>query len=167
MKRIVVIVAASLAVAGCASWSVGDLMPSFGPTTADLSIASEPPGAEARTSTGQVCRTPCKLTLPLSSGDFTVTFSMPGRITQVVPVVIRPPDSAAASRFDPNPAFAQLDPIAPPPPVKKKGPAKRKTAPKTKTGGGNAPASPPPSQPAPPPGGGNPPGSPWPPPPNQ
>jgi hypothetical protein len=165
MKRIVVIVAAGLAVAGCASWSMGDL-PGFGPSTADLSLASEPPGAEARTSTGQVCRTPCKLTLPLNSGDFTVTFSSPGRITQVVPVVIRPPDSGAASRFDPNPAYAQLDPVAPPAPVKKKRVStKPRTAPKTKSGGGGAPP-PPSSQPAPPPpGGGSPPGSPWPPPP--
>ena len=115
MKRIVVIVASGLVVAGCASWSVSDLIPSFGPSTAELSLASEPPGAEARTSTGQACRTPCRLTLPLNTGDFTVTFTLPGRIAQVVPVTIRPPDAGTASRFDPNPAYAQLDPAMPPP----------------------------------------------------
>src|SRR5258707_3548939 len=99
MKRMVVIVASSLTVAGCASWSGSDLFSGWGgPTTGELSLASDPPGAEARTSTGQICRTPCKLVLPLNSGDFTVTFNVPGRIPQVVPVTIRPPDTGAASR---------------------------------------------------------------------
>jgi hypothetical protein len=166
MKRMVVIVASGLTVAGCASWSVSDMMPNFGgPTTAELSLASDPPNADARTSTGQSCRTPCRLTLPLNSGDFTVTFAAPGRIPQVVPVTIRPPDTGAASRFDPNPVYAQMEP-ATPPPTKKRGPP-RKKAPKKRTG--DAPP-PPPSDPMPPPpggggGGGSPPGSPWPPPP--
>jgi hypothetical protein len=161
MKRTVVIVASGLAVAGCAS--MGDL---FGPSTAELSLASEPPGAEARTSTGQSCRTPCRLTLPLNTGDFTVTFTLPGRIAQVVPVTIRPPD-AGTSRFDPNPVFAQLDPATPPPAIRKKGVPKRKAPPKKRIGGAPPPPPPPPpNEPAPPPpGGGSPPGSPWPPPP--
>jgi hypothetical protein len=165
MKRMVVIVASGLTVAGCASWSASDLFSGFGgPTTGELSLASDPPGAEARTSTGQICRTPCKLVLPFNSGDFTVTFNVPGRIPQVVPVTIRPPDSGAASRFDPNPVYAQLDPGTPPPPPGKKRPppGKRKPAPKKKSDQ----APPPAAEPAPPPqGGGAPPGSPWPPPP--
>lgn len=169
MKRMVVIVASGLTLAGCASWSAGDLFSGFGgPTTGELSLASDPPGAEARTSTGQICRTPCKLTLPYNSGDFTVTFNVPGRIPQVVPVTIRPADSGATSRFDPNPVYAQLDPGTPPPPVKKRPPPrKRKFAPK-KTGGAPPPPPPPGGEqapPPPPPGGGSPPGSPWPPPP--
>ena len=80
MKRMVVIVASGLTLAGCASWSVGDLFSGFGgPTTGELSLASDPPGAEARTSTGQICRTPCKLILPYNSGDFTVTFNVPDK----------------------------------------------------------------------------------------
>jgi hypothetical protein len=166
MKRMVVIVASGLTLAGCASWSTSDLFSGFGgPTTGELSLASDPPGAEARTSTGQICRTPCKLILPFNSADFTVTFNVPGRIPQVVPVTIRPENSGAASRFDPNPVYAQLDPSTPPPPVKKKPPPRRKPAPKKSVGA--PPSAPPPSnEPAPPPpGGGSPPGSPWPPPP--
>jgi len=164
MKRMVVIVASSLTVAGCASWSASDLFSGFGgPTSGELSLASDPPGAEARTSTGQICRTPCKLTLPYNSGDFTVTFNVPGRIPQVVPVTIRPADSGAASRFDPNPVYAQLDPGTPPPVKKKPPPRKKKPAPKKSDG---TPPPPPSDQaPPPPPGGNTPPGSPWPPPP--
>src|SRR2546423_4791484 len=107
MKRMVVVLASGLTVAGCASMS--DLMPNLsGPTTAELSIASELPGSDARTSTGQTCRTPCKLMMPVNSGDFTITYSAPGRVTQVVPVAVRPAD-AAGGRFDPNPAYAMLD----------------------------------------------------------
>ena len=163
MKRVVVIIASGLAVAGCASTS--DLLPGvFGPGTAELSLNSEPPGADARTSTGQTCRTPCKLVLPLNTGDFTVTFSAPGRMAQVVPVSIRPPD-ATGSRFDPNPVVAQLDPLTPPPTAKKKKKVVtgKKPAAKKKTGG-----APPPADAGPPPpaaGPGQPPGSPWPPPP--
>src|SRR6266571_8902470 len=156
MKRAVVIVASGLTLAGCASTS--DLLPGvFGPGTGELSLASEPPGADARTSTGQTCRTPCKLLLPLNTGDFTVTFSAPGRMAQVVPVAIRPPD-AAGSRFDPNPVVAQLDPLTPPPAAKKKKVVTgKKPAAKKKTGGA------PPAEAAPPPppaGPGQPPGSP-------
>jgi hypothetical protein len=167
MKQMVVVLASGLALAGCASMS--DLMPNLtGPTTAELSLASEPPGSEARTSTGQTCRTPCKLMVPVNSGDFTITFSAPGRIPQVVPVAVRPSD-AAGGRFDPNPAYAMLDPATPPPSAKKKGGAKRTgaVAAKKKTGSGAprppAAAEPPPATAAPAPA--NPPGSPWPPPP--
>lgn len=163
MKRMVVVLVSGLALAGCASTS--DWLPNLtGPTTAELSIASEPPGSDARASTGQTCRTPCKLMLPVNSGDFTITFSAPGRIPQVVPVAVRPSD-AAGGRFDPNPAYAMLDP-ATPPPAKKKGGAKKTGAVAAKKKSGGA-APPPPAAAEPPPAAApaNPPGSPWPPPP--
>jgi hypothetical protein len=168
MKRTVVLVASGLALAGCASFSAGDLMPSFsGPTTGELTLSSEPPGAEARTSGGQACRTPCKLTLPYNSGDFTVSLSAPGRAPQIVPVTIRATDSGAASRFDPNPVYAVLEPAAPPTPAKKKriGNNPKVSVAKKKTSGPGTAARPPASEPVPPPPSANsPPGSPWPPP---
>lgn len=167
MKRIALIVASGLTVAGCASWSVGDLIPNFsGPTTGELTLVSDPPGSDARISTGQGCRTPCKLMLPYASGDFTVTFSNPGRIPQVVPVVIRSdarvdPATGVSSRFDPNPVTALLDPGTLPPAKKKKGPKRAKAA-KRPPG---AVQPPPPADQGPPPADAPPPGSPWPPPP--
>lgn len=44
------------------------------PSTATLTIQSNPPGAEARPSSGGLCRTPCALPVPLNDG-FTVTYS--------------------------------------------------------------------------------------------
>jgi hypothetical protein len=130
MKRVIAIVACGLSVAACSStpsW-MPDLSlpkPSGGSTTVQLE--SDPPGAEARTSAGQTCRTPCALAVPES--DFTVTFSMPGFQPQSVPVRLvvssDAPDVALEAptpqppRLVPNPVYAELRP-APPPAVKKK-----------------------------------------------
>jgi hypothetical protein len=57
-------------------------MPSFdffksGPSTEVLRIESEPPGADARTSQGQTCRTPCELSVPVE-GELAVTAGASG-----------------------------------------------------------------------------------------
>jgi hypothetical protein len=46
-------------------------------TTEQIQIVSDPPGAEARTSMGFVCTTPCTLQAGRKD-EFTVTFSKPG-----------------------------------------------------------------------------------------
>jgi hypothetical protein len=98
--------------------------------TADLVLDSEPPGADATTSLGPTCRTPCAL--PIKPGpDFSVTFTLAGYQPQTVSVkVVRveePPDWGGNSRSDPklepNPARVELvavPPPAPPKPPKKK-----------------------------------------------
>jgi hypothetical protein len=67
------------------------------PTTATLTIQSNPPGAEARPSSGGLCRTPCELPVPLNDG-FTVTYTLDdhtgqnfesigmGKLTKGIPV---------------------------------------------------------------------------------
>ncbi|HXW26836.1 MAG TPA: hypothetical protein VEK73_18995 [Xanthobacteraceae bacterium] len=94
-------------------------------------MESEPAGADAKTSVGQSCRTPCSLTVA-TAGPFTVTFSLAGYEPQTIPVAPRPPgdprDSAQALKFDPDPVYAQLEPT-PPAPTK----GKKKAAPKAKT----------------------------------
>lgn len=91
----------------------------------DLQLESEPAGADAKTSLGPSCRTPCAL--PISPGpNFTVTFTLDGYQPQTVSVeVIRPnarPDWDGNSRADPelapNPARAELLAIPPPEPPK-------------------------------------------------
>ena len=173
MKGTIVIVASALMLAGCASWTPTDFIPSApagGGGSAGLRLESEPPGADARTSAGQSCRTPCALTLP--ANDLTVTFTLPNFVPQTIPVRIRPPGDPrtepgnARPRFDPDPVFAALEP-APPPPRKKrpakKAPPAANTSGGTQGKGGQQRSAPPPKD-EPPPGNNLPPGSPWPPP---
>jgi hypothetical protein len=104
-------------------------MPSFdffksGPTTEVLRIESEPPGADARTSQGQACRTPCELTVP-TDAELAVTVQMAGFQPQTLPV--HAGGSGGDTRLQPNPLYVELQPAAP---VK---PAKPAPAPKKKT----------------------------------
>ena len=48
-------------------------------------MESEPPGAEAKTSQGQTCRTPCELVVQ-TGGEFSVTLALAGYQPQTVPV---------------------------------------------------------------------------------
>jgi hypothetical protein len=132
MTRVAVIIVASLALTGCSSFSVGDWMPSLsgGGGSIPLRLESDPPGAEAQTSTGQSCRAPCTITVPATDG-LTVTFALAGYETQTVPVdLIRGstgPDYAPP-QLAPNPVVAALQPAAPPPAAKKKTKPRPRTA---------------------------------------
>jgi hypothetical protein len=104
---------------------------STAPTSGNLGVQSEPPGAEAKASTGPTCKTPCTLEVP-GSGEFTVSLALTGYKPQTVTVKPVPAEGNAFSmgpttvKYDPSPVMAQLEPLAPP-----KG--KRKSAPKPKT----------------------------------
>lgn len=96
--------------------------------TAELRVESEPPGADARTSTGANCRTPCLLNVAAGQ-EFSVTISANGFQPQTVAVtpmpVMEPREAAGAAgpRLDPNPIIVQLEPVPPPakkPPAKKR-----------------------------------------------
>ena len=124
--------AGTLSVAGCGSWTPSwDFLPSSlsGGNNVSLTIESDPPGADAKTSIGPSCRTPCMLPVP-ADREFTVNYSLNGYIPQVVPV--RPrlveayrPDAelggAPLPELAPNPVYAQLEPAPPPAPVRKGG----------------------------------------------
>ena len=98
------------------------------PPATTIQLESEPAGADARTSVGPGCRTPCSVGVPTTK-DFTVTFTLAGFQPLTVPVAPVPPtdprDVGQGVRFDPSPVFAQLEP-APPPPTK----GKKRAAPK-------------------------------------
>jgi len=88
-------VASALLVAGCASWTPSwDWIPSSlsGGANVSLTIESDPPGADAKTSIGPSCRTPCMIPVP-ADREFTVNYSLSGFLPQVVPVRPRAVDA--------------------------------------------------------------------------
>jgi len=110
--------ACGLMLAGCSSmsWLPGS---SSGPTKATVQLQSQPAGAQADTSLGPGCRTPCAVEVA-APGDFTVSFSLDGFLPQTVPVRVKPAESMFGdASLVPNPVYAQLQP-APPPPSKHK-----------------------------------------------
>ncbi len=122
---------AGLGLVGCASASAPSWMPSWmtikppPPPTEALQFESEPAGADVHAADGQTCRTPCTLTLPVTSQS--VNFAMNGYVPQTLPVEVRqgsdPPD------LQPNPVLASLQAV--PKPVVKPKPKKPKVAAKT------------------------------------
>ena len=95
MTRVAVIIVASLALTGCSSFSVGDWVPSMsGGGSIPLRLESDPPGAEARMSTGQSCRAPCTITVPAANG-LTATFGLAGYESQTIPVDLVPGSAGA------------------------------------------------------------------------
>jgi len=129
MKRVLVIAASAMSLTACSSlpsWMQFDLGKSV-PAATTMQFESEPAGAEARTSLGQTCRTPCSI--GVNASDFTVTFALAGYQPQTVPVRLvastdsnRDPNSEVEGpRLVPNPVFVQLQPAAPPPVAHKSG----------------------------------------------
>jgi hypothetical protein len=156
MYRAFAVLACAFTLAGCAM-----SMPSLdffksAPTTETLRIESEPPGADARTTQGQNCRTPCELVVP-SGGETAVSFALNGYQALTVPVRTEQPGGQGSGfepRLQPNPVYAELQPIGPARPGKKAPAAKRRTtanAPRQPAGAAEPVA--------------NPGGYPWPPPP--
>jgi len=121
------IVSGALALAACSSspdWmNLDALKPA--PLMDTVRFESEPPGAEAKTSNGQTCRTPCALALPVNSA-LTVTFSLTGYQPEsetIEPVSV----TGNQTTFQPNPVTVELTPAPPAPkPVKK--PVRKKTS---------------------------------------
>jgi hypothetical protein len=140
------------------SWMPFEL-PRAAPAATMVQFESEPPGAEAKTSLGQSCRTPCSL--EVSGDEFTVTFTLAGYQPETVPVRRVAPNEPAdpmtgripSARLVPNPVLVALQAV-PPPPAAKKPPVAKKPKPAARP----APTA---MAPAPAPA----PASPWPPPP--
>jgi hypothetical protein len=166
MKRVLAVVACGMSLGACSSfpsWMQFDT-PAFmrsAPAATTMQFESEPSGAEARTSLGQSCRTPCSVAV--TGTDFSVSFSLPGYQPQTVPVRVAEAADGGEARLVPNPVFVELQSGAPPPPMKKP-PPPRKRKPKvaarpaaTTTAGPTAMAPQPAPSPAPAPA------SPWPP----
>jgi hypothetical protein len=134
MRRVIVICVAGLGLAGCSSMPS---MPSFSwdsfkpaPPTVQVQLESAPPGAEARTSLGPGCKTPCSVAVPAPDAGFSVSYTLNRFQPVTVPVqVVRIPadfGTEASTTLDPNPVFAELRPAGPPPRAARKTPKRPK-----------------------------------------
>jgi len=119
MRRVFAVAAAATSLAGCSSFS----MDNFNyfqstPPEVQLQLESAPPGAEARTSVGPGCKTPCSVSVTAPEGGFTVSYSLARHQPATVPVqVIRTPGdllTSGTTKIEPNPVVAELKPITPP-----------------------------------------------------
>jgi hypothetical protein len=108
-----------------------------GGNNVSLTIESDPPGADAKTSLGPGCRTPCMIPVP-ADREFSVNYSLNGYLPQTVAVIPRISDVArpdiesgsppAGVEVAPNPVYAQLQPAPPPAPNRKRAPRPKKQA---------------------------------------
>src|SRR5436305_12597027 len=111
MSRVIALVASGLMLAGCSA-----AMPSLdflksAPQSETLAIESEPPGAEAKTTLGQICRTPCQLAVQPGS-ELSVTFAPSRYHTQTLSVPPEAPRAGAAPQLAPNPVHVSPHPAA-------------------------------------------------------
>lgn len=120
MRRVIAIAITGISLGGCSSFS--DAFKST-PAVVQVAMDSVPPGAEATTSLGPACKTPCSLSLPAPESSFSVTFAMPKFQPVTVPVqVIRNPgdfETPASTTIEPSPVFAELRPAGPAPKARK------------------------------------------------
>lgn len=158
MRRVIAIAVAGMGLAGCSSFSLDSLKPA--PPPIQVQLESVPPGADAVTSLGPACKTPCQVAVPAPDAGFAVTFNMPKFQPATVNVqVIRTPGDFAnppSTTTDPSPVFAELKPAGPPPRAARK-PMRPKKKPKPAAAAPAAgspfpnPSAPPPPPPPPPP----------------
>jgi hypothetical protein len=143
----IAIAVTGLDLAGCSSRPTA---PSF-----EIQLESTPPGAEARTSFGPGCKTPCSVNTPLPDGNFTVTYTLDNFQPATIPVQISGGPAGfmtpGTTRIDPNPVVAELQPIVPPKPERKPMRPKKPKKPAAAAPAGAGSAFPAPVQAAPPP----------------
>src|SRR5882724_5870227 len=152
MRRVIAIAVVGASLAGCSSFSFDSLKPT--PPPVQVQLESAPPGADAVTSLGPACKTPCSVAVPAPDSGFSVTFNLPRHASATVPVqVIRNPGdfaNPATTLTEPNPVFAELRPAGPPPKTVRK-PMRPKKKPKPAAAAPAAAGSPFPNPSAPPP----------------
>ncbi|MGO4714408.1 hypothetical protein AB4Z37_17210 [Bradyrhizobium sp. 2TAF24] len=118
MRRVIIIAGASLWLAGCGSVSM-PTMDFLKPTPPSVTVRLEsvPPGADAKTSLGPGCKTPCAVSVQTTE-PFTVSYALDKYQPQSVQVSVLQQSgdfgSGASATTDPNPVFAELQPAAPP-----------------------------------------------------
>src|SRR5215470_6874439 len=80
MRRVIAIALAGASLGGCSSSpslsSFSDYFKST-PPTIPVQLESQPPGAEAKTSLGPGCKTPCSVQVAPPDTGFSVTFALP------------------------------------------------------------------------------------------
>lgn len=128
MRGIIAIAVAGVSLAGCSSFSTDAFKPT--PPTVQVQLDSIPPGADAKTSLGPGCKTPCSVAVPAVDSGFAVTYTLNKFLPVTIPVqVINIPgdfSSPASTTIDPNPVVAELKPAGPPPKPVRRPPPKPK-----------------------------------------
>jgi hypothetical protein len=120
MRRAFAMAVAAISLAGCSSFST-DNWNYFKstPPTVQVQLESTPPGADAKTSIGPGCKTPCSVSVLPAETGFTVSYALPGMQPASVPVRVTRESGGMFSsdtfKVSPNPVFAELQPAAPPP----------------------------------------------------
>src|SRR5664279_3502878 len=120
MRRVIVIAVAGAGLAGCSSLPSSFSMDAFKPTppTIQVTLESVPSGAEARTSLGPSCKTPCSIAVTPPDSGFSVTFTQNRFQPATVPVqVTRIPgdfSTPASTTLHPNPVVAEPPAEVPP-----------------------------------------------------
>ena len=144
MRRVIVIAVTGASLAGCSSFSMDAFKPT--PPTVQVQLDSVPPGADAVTSVGPGCKTPCSVAVqsPDAAG-FSVTYTLNKFQPMTIPVqVIRTPadmTNPAATTTDPNPVVAELQPAGPPPKAAARKKVLKPKKPKAPKGTSGAPAA--------------------------
>jgi PEGA domain len=121
MSRLIAVVAWGFMLAACSATMPNlnlDFMKSA-PQAETLAIESEPPGAEAKTSLGHSCLTPCQLAVQPGS-EFSVTLALSGYQPQTVSVRPEAEGATAPPRLRPNPVHVDLQAVTPKKPIAKK-----------------------------------------------
>jgi len=135
MRRVIVIAVAG-ALGGCSSCSMDAFKPT--PATVEVHLDSVPPGADALTSVGPGCKTPCTVAVVAPDSGFSVSYTLNKFQPATVPVQVVhvPGDSStpAVTTLDPNPVIAELKPAGPPPKAARKGVTPKKPKPKPAKG---------------------------------
>src|SRR5882672_890281 len=112
MRRVIAIAIAGYSLAGCSSLSWDAFKAT--PPTVQVQLESVPQGADARTSLGPGCKTPCSVDVSAPDSGFSVTYTLNKFQPVTVPVqVIRIPgdfSSPPSTTIDPNPVVAELQP---------------------------------------------------------
>src|SRR3974377_1091620 len=118
MRRVIAIALAGASLGGWSSTSFSDYFKST-PPNIQVQLESQPSGADAKTSLGPGCKTPCSVSVPAPDTSFTVSYDLakypPATVTASViknPGDLPPP---ATTTTDPTPVFAELQPAGPPP----------------------------------------------------
>ena len=120
MAATLVLLAATLA--GCSGLSGGGTGAADKPKVA---FESRPPGAQVSLApSGASCTTPCSVPAPDTGGNYNVTFTLPGYLSQTLPVKVIVTKqnwySSDLVEVSPNPLLAVLEPEKPAPSSRRK-----------------------------------------------
>jgi hypothetical protein len=131
MRRVIAIAVVAGALGGCSSFSMDAFKAA--PATVQVELDSVPPGADAVTSVGPSCKTPCSVAVAAPDAGFSVTYTLNKFQPVTVPVqvvhIAGDVTTPASTSLDPNPVVAELKPAGPPPKAPRKGVTQKKPKP--------------------------------------